>query len=235
MGQMEIEEIASLHQSGINGLWLSQDNQHTADRSTVLVLTGGDDGAISIAELDNTGKLLDAYTSIGVSNSAPIHSAPITGICAILSSHPASKWNVEDGVSTFQGPNDNDIMIATCSVDQRVCLWKVEQRKSKVYSTSNENSRILQPDSEIELLAVSKKFSSVPDIQAMAIWKKSKIPLLKIPPPETKNMRQEVASLKHETYTLAIVGVGLEIFNMDLFTTTPLATSCVHILNNNKQ
>ena len=233
--QMEIEEIASLHQSGINGLWLSQDNQHTADRSTVLVLTGGDDGAISIAELDNTGKLLNAYTSIGVSNSVPIHSAPITDICAILPSHPSSKWNVEDDVPTFHGPNDYDLMIATCSVDQRVCLWKVEQRKSKVYSTSNENSRILQPDSEIELLAVSKKFSSVPDIQAMAIWKKSKSPLLKIPPPETKNMRQQVASLKHETYTLAIVGVGLEIFNMDLFTTTPLATSCGHILNNNKQ
>ena len=233
--QMEIEEIASLHQSGINGLWLSQDNQRTADRSTVLVLTGGDDGAISIAELDNTGKLLDAYTSIGVSNSVPIHSAPITDICAILPSLPASKWNVENGVPTFHRPNDSDIMVATCSVDQRVCLWKVEPRKSKVYSTSNENSRILQPDSEIELLAVSKKFSSVPDIQAMAIWKKSKSPLHKIPPPETKNMCQEVVSLKHKTYTLAIVGVGLEIFTMDSFTTTPLATSCGHILNNNKQ
>ena len=125
-------------------------------------------------------------------------------------------------------------MIATCSVDQRVCLWKVEQRKSKVYSTSNENSRILQPDSEIELLAVSKKFSSVPDIQAMAIWKKSKSPLLKIPPPVAKNMCQEVASLKHETYTLAIVGVGLEIFDINPFTTRPVATSCGHILKNNK-
>ena len=110
----------------------------------------------------------------------------------------------------------------------------MEQRKSKVYSTSNENSRILQPDTEIELVAVSKMFSSVPDIQAMAMWKKSKSPLLEIPPPEAKNMCQEVASLKHETYTLAIVGVGLEIFNMDPFTTTPLATSCGHILNNNK-
>ena len=232
--QMQIEEIASLHQSGINGLWLSQDNQHTSDRSTVLVLTGGDDGAISIAELDNNGKLLDAYTSSGVSNSVPIHSAPITDICAIVPSHSASKWNVQDGVTTFNSTNYNDIMIATCSVDQRVCLWKVEQRKSKIYSTCNESSRILRHDFEIELLAVSKKFSSVPDIQAMAIWTKSKSLLPEIPPPETKDACQEGASLKHETYNLAIVGVGLEIFDINPFTTRPVATSCGHILKNNK-
>ena len=233
--QMKIEEIASLHQSGINGIWLSQDNQRTSDRSTVLVLTGGDDGAISIAELDNTGKLLSAYTSTKVSNSAPIHSAPITDICAILPSHPASKGNVENCLTTFHSTNDNSIVIATCSVDQRVCLWKLEQRKSKAYSPCNESSRILRPDSEIELLAVSKKFSSVPDIQAMEIWTKLKSLSLKTPSPGTKDLYQEVASLKHQTYQLAIVGVGLEIFDIDPFTTTPVATSCGHILKSNKQ
>lgn len=156
-----IEEIAKLHQSGINGLWVAESSPNTNSNYKVLVVTGGDDGSIAAAKLDDNLVLL-ASTRLSTKQSNPQHSAPVTGICPIFS----GDINKETKCDSL--PNEEILLkFASCSVDQRICVWKLADTQIKNISDRTSLLDKCPREKELEIVNVTKILSNVPDIQAI--------------------------------------------------------------------
>ena len=97
-----ISETAHPHNSGVNA-W---------DFWGRFLITGGDDGAISITDLKNP--VSQVYNFPGR------HSAQIAGLRAL----PCHKSSLQSSVDSDR----SDFLIVTASVDQRVTLWSVTNR-----------------------------------------------------------------------------------------------------------
>ena len=131
--KLGIEQVARLHQSGINGLWYAGSNEDCKDNE-LLVVTGGDDGKIAIVKLDKDLNLLTSYPALNA-HDLPIHSAPLTDICGI--SRYNSCRNIDQAKQTSTKEEKNILYIVTCSVDQRICLWQLTESQNEQLEHQN--------------------------------------------------------------------------------------------------
>ena len=208
---LQIEEIVSLHQSGINGLCVVEKTSKTniKDKHELLIVTGGDDGSIAAAKLDSNLTLI-AATSKSSKQSTPQHSAPVTGICQSLSNNlnkdKLDEHSIEENIGLF----------ASCSVDQRVCLWKLVETKfenAHGRRESFERSR----HKEIKIVNVTKILSNVPDIQAITSFemRNSEQKCNEFMPEKLLNGSENNLCPKNSNEFLVVAGVGVEIFGFN--------------------
>ena len=214
---LEIDEVVRLHQSGINGLWLTNGFNGSNGQSETLVITGGDDGAIAIAKLDQDTNVIASSTAMNPRADLPIHSAPLTDVYGIL---PRSSFLKNEEVNKNLLTNERLIMyVLTCSVDQRVCLWQLIQSKDDKMSCTNDTPKTPKTAYKLELFGLTKKFSNVPDIQSMTLWPISKSAISKKYKDKCMVAQHNNSERSHpnksSSYMLAVVGVGMELYNFE--------------------
>ena len=201
-----VEEIVALHQSGINGLWvhhkLNINNQHD-----IFVVTGGDDGSIAAAKLDSNLRLLAATKSSSKQNT-PMHSAPVTDICRIF-----SNGLNESGDEEKESTDVNTIRFASCSVDQRVCIWKLEEKNTKTISPEKPFSDENLITRSLKILKVSQRLSNVPDIQAIVSFNLNILENKNVKPVPDK--MQCDSNIDESGNILAVAGVGIEVLGVN--------------------
>ena len=214
---LEIKEVVRLHQSGINGLWLTNGIKGSNGKNETLVITGGDDGAIAITKLDHDTNLIAASTAMNARVELPIHSAPLTDVYGIL---PRSSFLKDDERNKDLLTNETLVLyVATCSVDQRVCLWQLIQTKDDKLSCAIDTPKRPKMAYKLELFGITKRFSNVPDIQSMTLWPTSKSTISKYyndkrVVAQSNNSERDLPN-ESSSHMLAVVGVGMELYNLE--------------------
>ena len=202
-----VEEIVALHQSGINGLWVHHNTLNINNQHEIFVVTGGDDGSIAAAKLDSNLKLL-AATNCSSKQNTPMHSAPVTGICRIF-----SNGLNELGDKKKESTDENTIRFVSCSVDQRVCIWKVEEKNTKRISPEKPFSDENLTTRELTILKVSQRLSNVPDIQAIVSLSLNILENNNVKHVPDKMLRD--SNIDNSENILAVAGVGIEVLGVN--------------------
>ena len=206
---LRIEEIVSLHQSGINGLCVAERTSNTKDEHELLIITGGDDGSVSAAKLDNNLTLISA-TCKSSKQSTPQHSAPVTGICQSfvnnLNIDKIDEHSIEENIGSF----------ASCSVDQRVCLWKLVETQFQ-NNDGRRDSVERSSQKEMKIVNVTKILSNVPDIQAITSFEvgNSEQKCNEFVREKILNGSEQYPYPQNSNEFLAVAGVGIEIFGFN--------------------
>ena len=206
---LRIEEIVSLHQSGINGLCVAERTSNTKDEHELLIITGGDDGSVSAAKLDNNLTLISA-TCKSSKQSTPQHSAPVTGICQSfvnnLNIDKIDEHSIEENIGSF----------ASCSVDQRVCLWKLVETQFQ-NNDGRRDSVERSSQKEMKIVNVTKILSNVPDIQAITSFEvgNSEQKCNEFVCEKILNGSEQYPYPQNSNEFLAVAGVGIEIFGFN--------------------
>ena len=202
-----VEEIVALHQSGINGIWVHHNKLNINNQHDIFVVTGGDDGSIAAAKLDCNLRLL-ASTSSSSKQNTPMHSAPVTGICRVYS-NVLNELRDEEKEAT----DVITIRFASCSVDQRVCIWKVEEKNTKTISPETPFSDENLTTRALKIHKVSQRLSNVPDIQAivslnLSILENNNVKLV-------PDKMQCDSNIDNSENILAVAGVGIEVLGVN--------------------
>merc|ERR1711936_1117032 len=110
--------------------------------------------------------LLAASNALNCNSVLPIHSAPLTSISIISATGVGHKiCENENPSSSYMSDQTNHIYVATCSVDQRVCLWQlVESKNEPLYKNDTNVPEKRGVTYKLKLFGLTKRFSNVPDI-----------------------------------------------------------------------